>query len=155
MKDGKEDILTVGIESARSDWTDAAQKFQVELLNKIFHKEEITEFVKGFIKDIKAGKHDKDLVYRKSIRKELEHYTKITPPHVKAARQLDKLEGNLIEYVITEDGPEPIQKLKHRIDYEHYINKQIRPIADMVLTFFNTDFDSLVQESKQTKLFEF
>ncbi len=155
LKDGKEDILTVGIESIRSDWTDAAQKFQLELLDKIFHKEEITEFVKKFIKDIQSGKYDKDLVYRKSIRKELEHYTKITPPHVKAARQLDKLEGNLIEYYITEEGPEPIQKLKHKLDYNHYIDKQIRPIADMVLTFFNKDFDDIIQGSKQTKLFDF
>ncbi len=155
LKDGKEDILTVGIESARSDWTDAAQKFQIELLNKIFHKEEVTEFVAKFIKDIQAGKYDSQLVYRKSIRKELEKYTKITPPHVRAARQLDKLEGNIIEYYITEEGPEPIQKLKHKLDYNHYIDKQIRPIADMVLIFFNKEFDDLLQGSKQTKLFEF
>ncbi len=155
LKDGKEDIITVGIEASRSDWTDAAQKFQVELLNKIFHKEEIAAFVKRFIKDIKAGKHDKDLVYRKSIRKELESYVKTTPPHVKAARKLEKLESNIIEYLVTEDGPEPIQNLQHKIDYDHYINKQLKPIADMLLTFFNKNFDDLIQESKQTKLFEF
>ena len=96
---------------------------------------------------------DSKLVYRKSIRKELEEYVKTTPPHVKAARKLDKLEGNLIEYYMTEDGPEPLQKLKHKIDYEHYIEKQIKPIANTILFFFNLTFDDILKESKQTKLF--
>ena len=80
-------------------------------------------------------------------------YTKTTPPHVKAARKLDHLEGNIIEYLITEDGPEPIQKLKHKIDYDHYIDKQIKPIANQVLSLFNKDFDSIITDSKQAKLF--
>ncbi|MEK6937175.1 MAG: DNA polymerase II [Nanoarchaeota archaeon] len=151
---GKENILFTGMEAVRGDWTDAAKEFQYELLNRIFHKEEIFSFIKKFIKDIREGKLDNKLVYRKSIRKELEEYTKITPPHVKAARKLDKLESNIIEYYITEDGPEPIQKLKHKIDYEYYIKKQIKPIADSILVFFNKNFDDMTKESKQTKLFE-
>ncbi len=151
---GKEEISFTGLEGIRSDWTEAAKEFQYELLNKIFHKEEIFNFIKKFIKDIREGKLDKKLVYRKSIRKELEDYQAITPQHVKAARKLDKLESNIIEYYITEDGPEPIQKLKHKIDYEYYIKKQIKPIADSILVFFNKTFDDMTKESKQTKLFE-
>lgn len=150
---GKEEIEITGLESIRGDWTEAAQEFQKELLNKVFHKEEITPFIKSYIKKIKEGKLDKQLVYRKSIRKNLDEYTKTTPPHVKAARQLDVLEGNIIEYYITTEGPEPIQKLRHKLDYEHYIEKQIKPLANQVLILFGKDFDELFEKGRQTKLF--
>jgi DNA polymerase-2 len=96
---------------------------------------------------------DEKLMYRKSIRKKLSEYTKTTPPHVKAARKLPVLESNIIEYYITLDGPEPKQKLSHKLDYEHYIDKQIKPIAEQVLVLFNKDFDEIISESKQAKLF--
>jgi len=71
-----------------------------------------------------------------------------------AARLLgDKFEGNIVEYYITTNGPEPKQLLKHKLDYDHYINKQIKPIADTVLVFFNLNFEELLKGSKQTKLF--
>jgi len=95
------------------------------------------------------------LVYRKSIRKELKDYTKSTPPHVKAARKLVNLESAKIEYIMTEDGPEPLGNIKHKIDYEHYIKKQIKPIADSVLVFFDTDFDSLIKGIRQQDLTKF
>jgi len=122
-------------------------------LDRIFHKKEVTKFVKKFVDNLREGKYDKELVYRKSIRKDLEQYQKITPPHVKAARKLKKLESSTIEYYITTDGPEPIQALKHKIDYEHYINKQIKPIADTILLFFDTNLDDLMKGNKQTTLF--
>jgi DNA polymerase-2 len=83
----------------------------------------------------------------------LEKYTKTTPPHVKAARLLDNIESNVIEYYITENGPEPIQKLKHKIDYEHYVKKQITPIADTILHFFNTSVDQISKNFEQKTIF--
>ena len=152
-KDGKEELEIVGLEAIRGDWTEAAQEFQKELLLKVFHKEEISKFIKSYIKKIVDGQLDEKLVYRKSIRKDLKEYTKTTPPHVKAARKLPHLESSLIEYYITSDGPEPIQILKHKIDYEHYIEKQIKPIATQVLTLFKKDFEDVIKGSKQNKLF--
>ncbi|MAG37827.1 hypothetical protein CMI45_00360 [Candidatus Pacearchaeota archaeon] len=154
-KDGKtkEEMEIVGLEAIRGDWTDAAQEFQVQLLDKVFHKKEITSFIKAYIKKLRSGSLDKKLMYQKSIRKNLSEYTKTTPPHVKAARKLDSLEGNVIQYFITTDGPEPKQKLKHKLDYDHYIDKQIKPIAQQILTLFNKDFDDLLSSSKQAKLF--
>ncbi len=149
----QEEIEITGLEAIRGDWTEAAQEFQKELLDKVFHKEEIASFIKSYIKKVTDGKLDSKLVYRKSIRKNLVEYTKTTPPHVKAARKLDKLDGNVIEYLITTDGPEPIQKLKHKIDYEHYIEKQIKPIANQVIILLGKDFDELILKGKQTKLF--
>ncbi len=148
-----EQVEITGLEAIRGDWTEAAQEFQKELLKKVFKKQEISSFIKDYVKKIESGELDNKLKYRKSIRKSLEEYTKTTPPHVKAARQLERLDTNIIEYYQTTNGPEPIQKLKHKIDYEHYIEKQIKPIANQILTLLNKDFDSLIQNSKQAKLF--
>jgi len=152
-KNGKEKMEIVGLEAIRGDWTDAAREFQTKLLDKIFHKEEFVQFIRDYVKSLQKGKLDGKLVYRKSIRKSLAEYTKTTPPHVKAARQLDVLDSGVIEYYITEKGPEPIQKLKHKLDYKHYIDKQIKPIANTILFFFHKDFDEIISTGKQMKLF--
>jgi DNA polymerase-2 len=155
MKKGKEEMDITGMEAIRSDWTELAKTYQLAILDRIFHNKEIADYTKKFIDDLRKGKHDALLIYRKSIRKNLDEYIKTTPPHVKAARKLERLDGNVIEYVMTEDGPEPVQAIKHPIDYEHYINKQIKPIAESVLCFFDKHFEDLVQGSTQTTLFGF
>ncbi len=152
-KNGKETLEVVGLEAIRGDWTEAAQEFQKELLMRVFQKQEIDTFIKDYIKKINDGKIDSKLLYRKSIRKGLDEYTKTTPPHVKAARKLGRLDSNIIEYFITTDGPEPIQKVTHKLDYEHYIEKQIKPIAEQVLVLFKKKFDDLMNGSKQKTLF--
>ncbi|MFH1506165.1 MAG: DNA polymerase domain-containing protein, partial [archaeon] len=155
MKDGKEKMEFTGLEFVRRDWTDLSKKFQLALLDKIFHKQEVAVFIKKFVDDLKKGKFDDLLVYKKAIRKDLEGYTKTTPPHVKAARKMKSLPSNIIHYVMTDDGPEPIQMLKHKIDYDHYIEKQIKPIADSVLGFYGQKFDDVLANSTQKTLFGF
>lgn len=149
----KEKIEIVGLEAIRGDWTEAAQDFQVELLKKIFHRQKLSEFIRAYVKKIREGKMDDKLVYRKSITKPLDKYTKTTPPHVKAARKLDKLDSKVIQYYITLNGPEPVQKLASQIDYDHYVQKQIAPIADTLLSFFGQKFEDIIKDSKQSKLF--
>jgi len=149
----KEELHFTGMEFVRGDWTDVAKKFQEELFELVFHKKEVTEYVKKFIKDLRAGKYDDMLVYKKSISKSLKEYTKTTPPHVKAARMLDKLTSSLIQYVMTVEGPEPIEKLTHKPDYEHYIEKQIKPIADTILFVYGKNFDDILRNSTQSSLF--
>jgi DNA polymerase-2 len=151
--DGKEKIAFTGLESVRRDWTELAKKFQLELLDRIFHKKEVALFIKDFVSELRKGRYDELLIYKKAIRKELKGYTKTTPPHVKAARKLKKLTSSIIAYVMTEDGPEPVQQIRHKLDYEHYIDKQIKPIADAVLCFYDKSFDELLKNSTQTKLF--
>ncbi len=155
LVDGKEEVKFTGLEFVRRDWTPVSKKFQLELLDKIFHKEEVFEYIKKFVNDLKKGKYDDLLIYKKAIRKDLVKYTKTTPPHVKAARKLGKITSNIISYVMTTEGPEPVQKIEHKLDYEHYIDKQIKPIADSVLSFYDTNFDDTLKDSKQTNLFGF
>ncbi|MDP2628763.1 MAG: DNA polymerase II, partial [Nanoarchaeota archaeon] len=71
LPNNKEEMEIVGLEAIRGDWTDAAQEFQVQLLDKVFHKEEVSKFIKSYISNLSAGKMDKKLVYSKSIRKSL------------------------------------------------------------------------------------
>jgi len=154
-KEGKEKIQFVGLEVMRSDWTQCAKEFQQKLFSKIFRKEDPTKFINKYVKDLEEGKLDEKLVYIKSLRKSPEEYTKITPPHVKAARKLKKIKTSKIEYFITVEGPEPKENLKHRLDYNHYIDKQIKPIANAVLEFYGISFKEVVEGKKQKSLFDF
>ncbi|MBN2368200.1 DNA polymerase II [Candidatus Woesearchaeota archaeon] len=155
INDGKEKIDFTGLEFVRRDWTEVSKKFQLELLDRIFHKKEVVDYIKKFVSDLKKGKYDNLLIYKKAIRKNLDQYTKTTPPHVKAARKLKKLTSSIISYVMTTDGPEPVQQITHAVDYDHYIEKQLKPIADSILVFYDKSFDELLQDTKQTSLFKF
>ena len=79
---------------------------------------------------------------------------------MKAARLLEKegipLDSNIIEYVMTDDGPYPMQLQERKpkqIDYGHYVEKQIKPLADGILGFYDTTFDDVVKGQKQNTLF--
>jgi DNA polymerase II len=146
-ENGKETIEFVGMEFVRSDWTRLAKDFQVELYNRIFNNEEIENWLRGIVKKVKDGEYDEKLVYRKRLRKDVDEYTKNIPQHVKAARMLPETSGT-VYYVITKRGPIPVE-LKHTdIDYDHYIEKQLKPIADSVLILLGESFDSIVQSDQ-------
>lgn len=151
-KDGKKKLVFTGLEFVRSDWTEVSKHFQLGLIDLVFNDKPVDDFIKTFVDDIKSGKYDKDLVYRKALRKDISEYIKTTPPHVKAARLLDKIDSNIIKYYQTIDGPQPLQKVTSKIDYVHYIEKQIKPIADSVLVFFDKKFDDVIQGEKQQGL---
>lgn len=148
-----EEVSFTGMEFVRGDWTDLAKKFQMDLFELVFKHKEVAEYIKKFIKDLKSGKYDDMLVYKKNINKPLSEYTKTTPPHVKAARQLKELTSSLIQYVVTVEGPEPVELLKHKPDYDHYIDKQLKPIADTILFVYDKNFDDFLKGSSQKNLF--
>jgi len=154
LLEGKKVDIT-GMEAVRGDWTDLAKKFQRVVLDLVFHDKDVLKYMKKLIEDVHKGKYDDMLVYRKSIRKELSEYTKINPPHVKAARKLKKLESSRIEYVITIDGPEPIQQIKHPLDYKHYIDRQIKPVASSILEALGKTFEEVEKGHSQASLMDF
>mgnify|MGYP001815472805 CR=1 FL=1 len=113
------------------------------------------EYARSRHKQLYDGKLDDKLVYKKGISKRLEEYTKNVPPHVRAARMLDQLDGRIVSYVMTTAGPEPVQKRSSAAyDYGHYSEKQLAPVADMVLRFFDLDYRSLILGGKQLNLFK-
>lgn len=140
----EEKIEFVGLEFVRSDWTRLAKEFQVELYERIFYGEEIKNWIKDVVKKVNSGEFDDKLVYRKRLRKDVEEYTKNIPQHVKAAKMIDQNSGT-IYYVITKRGPVPVELKHNDIDYQHYIDKQLKPIADSVLTLMGESFDSIVK----------
>ena len=155
LEDGTTKVEFTGLEFVRKDWTKVAKEFQLKLLDLVFHDEPVDQFICKFVNELQKGKYDDLLIYKKSLSKQLDNYTKTTPPHVKAARLLDDVKSGVIEYLMTEDGPQPIQKLTSKVDYTHYIEKQIKPIANSVLQVLGKDFDDVIKGNKQTGLGKF
>ena len=129
--DGSGELEIIGMEAVRRDWTDLAHEVQRDLLERVFHDTpaaELEERVLGWVDGVRRGERDDDLVYRKALRKSVDRYTRTVPAHVAAARLLPEPRGT-IRYLVTRDGPQPAGRLSAPIDYEHYIEKQIRPIV--------------------------
>ena len=152
MRGEVEELHFVGMETVRSDWTDVAKIFQRGLYERIFQNPEApVDWIKSFAAELRAGAYDDKLVYRKRLRKTVDEYVKNVPQHVRAARML-KNPGNSVSYRMTRQGPIPVQIKTSDIDYEYYLEHQLKPIADTVLGFFNTNFDEIVH-STQLNLF--
>ncbi len=144
-----------GLEAVRSDWTELAKEFQKELFRRLFHDLDLKNWILAYVKDLKSGKKDSLLVYKKRIRKGQEHYTKTTPPQIKAARLLDpegKMHLKEIRYIMTFQGPVPVQLHPEGIDYQHYVDKQLKPLADGILFTINESFEEIIS-GKQMDLF--
>ncbi len=161
-RDQSEKVIFKGLENVRTDWTELAKEFQAELYNLVFHDRDPSDLVKRTVDQTLAGKCDQKLVYRKQLRRKLELYVKNVPPHVKAARLADEnnrkngkslryQNRGWISYLITMNGPEPVEHLSTKIDYDHYIDRQLKPVADAVLPFVGLDFESII--STQAVLF--
>jgi DNA polymerase-2 len=128
-----------GMEAVRSDYTPLARRIQVELLELTFSGCGESDFagqVHGILNDLRKGKLDQELVYRKRLSRAPDAYTASTPPQVKAARALGwKDKRGTVEYVWTINGPEPfadenMRPLSHApLDYDHYADSQVLPTA--------------------------
>ncbi len=143
VEGGKESIHFTGMEMVRRDWTELSKIFQRGLFERVFHGEDPGPWIREFIDELRGGAHDGHLVYRKALRKPISEYTATTPPHVKAAKVLGARPGQIIDYVMTVNGPEPAAARTGSFDYAHYVDRQIRPVAEAVLTHLGLDFDDL------------
>jgi len=159
---GKEEMVYRGLEMARSDWTPLARQFQEGLLSRVFQGAPYREFVADYAQATLAGDKDDLLVYRKRLRHRLDAYVANVPPQVRAARMADEYNtrrgrpqqyqsGGWIRYVMTRNGPEPLEARHSPIDYGHYLTKQLQPIADAILQPLGESFAALT--SAQQDLF--
>ena len=142
-----EELEIVGMEAVRRDWTKLAHDLQRGLLSQLFHDtptQEIERSVTDWIRALRAGEKDDDLIYRKSLRKPISSYTSTTPPHVKAAKLLKRPSG-VIQYVMTTAGPQPVGHVSAPLDYSHYVDKQIEPIVRTIAQVCHLDVDAAVR----------
>jgi DNA polymerase-2 len=153
--DGSEEMVYKGLETVRSDWSPLARQFQQELYQRIFHRQPHQDYVRDYVRRTLSGEFDELLIYRKRLRRRLDDYERNVPPHVRAARLADDYNdrmnrprqyqrGGWISYVITVNGPEPLEVRQAPIDYDHYVTRQLQPVADAILPFVNDDFGTLV-----------
>jgi len=143
----------VGMEVVRSDWTALAKQVQRELYERLFNDQPVDVYLADVVRQVRAGKLDDSLVYRKNLRKRTQEYTATTPPHVAAARKSSQPMGRSISYVMTTAGPEPMDNVQHALDREHYVQKQVKPVAEPVLETLGLDFELTVGDQGQLRMF--
>lgn len=154
--DDTEKIIFKGLENVRTDWTELARDFQQTLYEKIFHDQPVEHYISDIVSQLKQGHLDAQLVYRKRLRQKLAEYTRNIPPHVQAALKAEKYfaEHGLpsrythrgwIEYVMTLNGPETLECRQSTLDYEHYIERQLMPIADSILSVLGQSMEPMIK----------
>jgi len=153
--DGTAEMVFKGLETVRTDWSPLAQQFQQTLYEKIFNREPYQDYVRDIVRRTLAGELDEQLIYRKRLRRQLDEYQRNVPPHVRAARIADEYNarhgrprqyqnGGWISYMMTVAGPEPLETRTSPVDYDHYVTRQLEPIADAILPFLDDDFETLL-----------
>lgn len=148
-----EGVEFVGMEVVRRDWTALAKQVQRELYHRLFTDQPVDLYLAEVVRQVRKGDLDDALVYRKNLRKDTDDYTATTPPHVVAARKSIEPAGRLISYVITTAGPEPLDNVQHALDREHYVIKQVKPVAEPVLATLGLDFERVIGDSRQMDMY--
>jgi DNA polymerase-2 len=159
---GDDTLIFKGMETVRSDWTELSKVFQQELFRRVFKGEPVERYIVEMVNKTLNGEFDHLLIYRKRIRRRLNDYVKNVPPHVKAARLADAINKDLnkplkyqnkgwIEYLITLNGPQPKEYLDSMLDYDFYVDRQLKTVANDILPFIGTRFEKIV--NKQLDLF--
>jgi len=145
-------LVFKGLENVRTDWTRLARTFQEELYRRIFLEEPFEDYVRQLCAGVLGGERDAELIYRKRLRRRLEDYSRNLPPHVQAARLCAvrglpvPARGGWVEYVITAAGAEPAARPLAPLDYQHYVDRQLQPVADGILGFVGTSFRDIVDQ---------
>ncbi len=153
-KNGEQQLIFKGLESVRTDWTELAKQFQRELYHRVFNQLPVEDYIRTMVDKTLAGDFDHLLVYRKRLRRKLAHYVKNVPPHVKAARFADSINEKKgkalkyqnrgwISYFITLNGPQAKEYLSSPLDYDFYIDRQLKAVADGILPFIGTSFTEI------------
>ncbi len=181
----REKIKVKGMETVRRDWCDLTTKTVEKVLELVLKEGKVDDAIElvrntiNSIKSIDAGKDSElfeDLILTRQYTKKVESY-KNRQPHITVIEKLKKrgivanvgdripfviLAGNAI-FVERAEDPEYAKKKKLPLDVDYYINKQILPPVERILSDFGVTREMLrgigerkVQtETKQRQLLEF
>jgi DNA polymerase II len=142
----------VGLEVVRRDWTALAKRVQREIYQRLFAGRPVDAYLAEIVGRVRRGELDAELVYHKNLRKAARDYTATTPPHVAAARK-SRESARSVRYVMTSAGAEPLDNLRHPLDREHYVGRQVRPVAEPVLEALGLDFERVIGDTRQLDLY--
>jgi DNA polymerase II len=154
--DGSASVEVKGMEAVRTDFTPLARRFQVELIGLVFSgapEGSLRDFCRSEAAALRGGERDGELVYRKTLRRFAEDYGSETP-QVRAARLMGwKARRGRVSYVMTVAGAEPVDmRSKAALDYGHYIEHQILPIAMSIADAAGFDARSWLDIRSQIEL---
>ena len=169
MRFGSDELEFVGMEVVRRDWTELAKDVQRNLFARLFAElpqelaeqtnavsqtgAEVAAYLKQVVAALREGQLDHLLVYRKNLRKDVSSYTTNVPPHVQAVKKSVEKPPRVVVYVMTTAGPELVSEIHHPIDREHYVTRQIQPIAAPILETLGLDFSQVIGDDRQIALF--
>ncbi len=181
----KEKIKVKGMETVRRDWCELTTKTVEKVLELVLKEgkvDDAVELVKDTInriRSIDAGKDREmfdDLILTRQYTKKVERY-KNKQPHITVIEKLQKrgviaTVGDRIPFVILAgkglfveraEDPEYAREKNLPLDVDYYVNKQILPPVERILSDFGITGEMLrwmgekkvVTETKQRQLFEF
>jgi DNA polymerase I len=150
--DGGLDI--VGLEVVRSDWSNIARRVQEGVLEHVLRDQSTEKAVRDVRKTIGSLRNGEvpitDLILRKALTKPIEKYA-IRAPHVEVARQMMKegwemTVGDKVPYVIAKGSGSlykrarpPYGVMRDDVDFEYYVENQVKPVAMRILERFGVD----------------
>ena len=154
--DGSSAVEVKGMEAVRSDFTPLARAFQIKLLDLVFSgagEDALREFCRSETEALRRGERDPELVYRKNLRRVADDYVSETP-QVRAARLMGwTSRRGRIAYVMTGAGAEPVDARSGAgIDYDHYIARQLLPIAASIADAIGLDAGGWLEAGSQFEL---
>ncbi|MCE8422590.1 MAG: DNA polymerase elongation subunit [Candidatus Methanoperedens sp.] len=179
----KEKIKVKGMETVRRDWCELTTKTIENVLELVLKEGKVDDavlLVKNTINSIKTVDANSelfdDLILTRQYTKKVESY-KNRQPHITVIEKMQKrgiianvgdripfviIAGNAI-FVDRAEDPEYAKKKNLPIDVDYYINKQILPPVERILSDFGVTREMLrgmgerkvMTETKQKQLFEF
>ncbi len=149
---GQDEPEFIGMEVVRRDWTEFAKQAQRELYARFFRGEPVDGYLRELVAALRSGALDRQLVYRKGLRKAVGDYRAGKPPHVAAAEKSKAPLGRIVAYLITLAGPEPLDNQTAPPDREHYVHKQLRPVAAPILATLGLKFEQVIGDDRQLRL---
>ncbi|WP_298769384.1 DNA polymerase II [uncultured Shewanella sp.] len=149
--DGSLNMVFKGMEQVRSDWSPIAKRVQYELYLRLFQGQDVVFFLRKTLQDLTNESLNGELVFTKRLKRDVCDYKIKSAPHLDAAKRLSQWtedanylkKGTRVDYVMTINGAEPVGLRRSRIDFDYYIEKQLSPIAEPVLTILNKSFSEV------------
>jgi DNA polymerase-2 len=155
LKNGQSRVNLVGLEAVRRDSSELCRSVQQRLYTMLFAESppsEIATYLQRTIAELLSGKLDGMLVYRKTLRRDPSDYVAKGAPHVVIAARHGLLLGHVVPYVVTTAGPEHPDHRQHPLDYQHYLEKQVRSVAEPILSHYGLSFARIHDGNPQLRL---